>query len=108
MVLELQFNGLYSSRGYWSNGGLNYIMNLFLDGDVDRYWSIFICGLQARNSELSTWRILNLVRGLGAILGWVVISLRPNTDRLSKNLEKADENILGDNIEIPVVRSSGV
>ena len=67
------------------------------------YW------FQDRDDELDRWRILNVVRGVGAILGWFVVSLRPNTDRLSKNLQRTDENILGvpeQNLE--VVRSSGV
>jgi len=45
------------------------------------------------------------------MLGWFVISISPKSDRLVKNLEKADENIL-EGIE-PVdqdtaLRSSGV
>ena len=64
---------------------------------------------QNASSELNTWRILNLIRGIGAILGWIIISLKPNTDRLSKNLESADENIIGELTDHPdVVRSSGV
>ncbi|ELU09966.1 hypothetical protein CAPTEDRAFT_221820 [Capitella teleta] len=45
-------------------------------------------------SRLRTWKILNTVRGVFAVLAWLIISLRPVTDRLTKNLEKADENII--------------
>lgn len=60
---------------------------------------------QQTATELNTWRILNLVRGVMAILGWIVISLRPNTDRLVKNLQKAEENMLGEPLE--VIKANG-
>ena len=44
---------------------------------------------------LYQWSILNLMRGILAMLGWFVVSLRPSTDRLMKSLTKADENFLG-------------
>jgi hypothetical protein len=55
--------------------------------------------------------ILNLVRGLLPILGWLVVSISPKSDRLIKNLEKADENILEGVEEIDAdgaLRSNGV
>jgi len=48
---------------------------------------------QARDSELKRWLILCTVRAVTAILAWFVVSLRPNTDRLSKNLQRADDSI---------------
>ncbi|XP_059079909.1 transmembrane protein 237-like [Tigriopus californicus] len=37
-------------------------------------------------STFSTWNILNLCRCLGAILGWILVALRPSTDLLHKHL----------------------
>ena len=69
--------------------------------------------MQDTSSRLKTWKILNAVRGVLAMLGWLVISFRPATDRLTKNLEKADENILELQLtaqapDIEIIRSSGV
>ena len=36
--------------------------------------------------ELETWKILNLTRSIAVIIGWFIISLRPNTDLLGKHL----------------------
>ena len=63
---------------------------------------------QARDSELHTWRVMNLCRGVGSILGWIIVSLKPSTDRLTKNLEKADENIIGLSEPVEMIRSNGV
>ena len=38
--------------------------------------------------EMTTWKILNLCRSIAVIFGWMIVSLRPNTDLLYKNLEK--------------------
>jgi hypothetical protein len=46
---------------------------------------------QELESEISSWKILNLCRSLGVILGWVLVSLRPNTDLLQKHLRKLSE-----------------
>ena len=65
---------------------------------------------QARDRELKTWVILNMVRGLMPMLGWLVISISPKSDRLIKNLLKADENIIegvGEMDEEPEVHSTG-
>jgi hypothetical protein len=40
------------------------------------------------------WQILNVIRGVLAILGWFVVALRPNTDRLTKSLLSANDDIL--------------
>jgi hypothetical protein len=39
-------------------------------------------------SEISIWKALNLCRSIGVILGWFLISMRPNTDLLYKHLKK--------------------
>ena len=61
---------------------------------------------QVAASELNTWRILNLVRGVTAILGWIIISLRPNTDRLVKNLQKAEVNAIGDELNMGITSAA--
>ncbi len=38
--------------------------------------------------DLSSWRALNLVRSVGVVLGWMLVSLRPTTDLLHKHLKK--------------------
>jgi len=40
---------------------------------------------------------MNVSRGVLAILGWFVVSLRLHTDRLSKSLLKANDDILQPN-----------
>ena len=52
--------------------------------------------LQEARDDVETWRLLNLFRGLMAMLGWLVVSLRPQTDRLSKTLYAQDDNLFGD------------
>ena len=52
---------------------------------------------QDRSSDFLLWRVLNTVRGIFFILGWLVISITPVSDRLTKNLKSADENILDPN-----------
>ena len=32
------------------------------------------------SSLLETWRIINLMRVLGAVLGWVLVSVQPTKD----------------------------
>ncbi len=34
---------------------------------------------------------MNVIRGVGAILGWIVLSVTPNSDRLSRNLQLKDD-----------------
>ena len=34
-----------------------------------------------------------MIRGVLAVLGWLVIAIKPTTDRLTKNLERADDQI---------------
>ena len=38
------------------------------------------------------WKALNLCRCLAAIIGWVLVSLRPSTDLLQKNLRRLEYN----------------
>jgi len=42
---------------------------------------------QELDSEISTWKALNACRSVGVILGWLLISFRPNTD-LYKHIKK--------------------
>ena len=44
--------------------------------------------LQELGSELATWKALNACRSVGVILGWVLISIRPNTDLLYKHIKR--------------------
>ncbi|ESO94700.1 hypothetical protein LOTGIDRAFT_239485, partial [Lottia gigantea] len=58
------------------------------------------------DSELSLWRTLNTVRGVSIILGWVVLSVAPNADRLGDNLKKGDDEILGKDVELSGVTAA--
>lgn len=53
------------------------------------------------------WKSLNTVRGVLIILGWFVLSLTPNTDRLSKNLG-ASGDFLGTNVEMLSVNKNSI
>ncbi|OWF51606.1 transmembrane protein 237-like [Mizuhopecten yessoensis] len=48
-------------------------------------------------SDLDLWTSLNTARCVLAIIGWFIIAINPNTDRLYDNLRKSDDNILGGN-----------
>ncbi|XP_041477141.1 transmembrane protein 237-like isoform X1 [Lytechinus variegatus] len=41
-------------------------------------------------SRLNIWRIINLIRAIGAILGWTIIAITPTTDYTSDHLHDAD------------------
>ena len=41
---------------------------------------------------IQSWKALNLCRCLAAIVGWVIVSLRPSTDLLQKNLRRLEYN----------------
>jgi len=43
---------------------------------------------------LSEWTGMNVARGVLAMLGWFIVSLRLHTDHLSKSLLKANDDIL--------------
>ncbi|CAH1786359.1 unnamed protein product [Owenia fusiformis] len=55
---------------------------------------------QLTATHLDTWKILNVLRGTSAILGWFILSIQPTKDRLSKNLANSDENLLGGTLEM--------
>lgn len=60
-------------------------------------WFLFFFLLhQTTDSELTKFRSLNTARGVAAILGWFIIALAPNTDRLSKNLHEGDDDLVGE------------
>lgn len=82
------------------------LATVFIDERISLYGIdplLWTNNTQVENTDtyLFQWRILNLIRGITAILGWFVISLRPSTDRLTKNLLSADENFLA-----PVMQSA--
>ena len=55
---------------------------------------------QTTDEEVTKFKSLNTARGVCAILGWFVIALAPNTDRLSKNLHEGDDDILAGELEL--------
>ncbi|XP_032241891.1 transmembrane protein 237 [Nematostella vectensis] len=50
-------------------------------------------GSKETTSLLDTWRIINLMRVLGAALGWVLVALQPTKDYTAENLYEG--NLLG-------------
>lgn len=42
------------------------------------------------SSLLDTWRIINLMRVLGAVLGWILVALQPTKDYTAKNLYEGE------------------
>ena len=69
-----------------------WIHNFFSSNWYNYFWKKnslwFIYFLQDLKHEMTTWKILNLCRSIAVIFGWLIVSLRPNTDLLYKNLEK--------------------
>ncbi|XP_050410818.1 transmembrane protein 237 [Patella vulgata] len=62
---------------------------------------------QESESELSLWKTLNTVRGVAVILGWVVLAIAPNSDRLGDNLREGDDDeILGKDVELSGITSA--
>ncbi|XP_077997516.1 transmembrane protein 237-like isoform X2 [Glandiceps talaboti] len=49
--------------------------------------------------RLYVWRILNLMRVIGAILGWIIISLTPATDYTQDHLKKTDEPLWDETVD---------
>ncbi|XP_031558406.1 transmembrane protein 237A-like [Actinia tenebrosa] len=47
-------------------------------------------------SLLETWRIINLMRVLGAIMGWILVALQPTKDYTAQNLYEGNQ--LGDDV----------
>ena len=45
--------------------------------------------------DLALWKIINILRGVGAVFGWLVLSITPNTDRLTESLSEVTDNVLG-------------
>ncbi|XP_065068676.1 transmembrane protein 237B-like [Rhopilema esculentum] len=48
--------------------------------------------LWTSTSQISTWRVINLVRAIGAVLGWISISLNPLDDLATKNINAIIEH----------------
>ena len=49
------------------------------------------------NAELHTWKALNLARAVAVVLGWFIVSLRPSTDSLYKNLRRLNSEKMRNN-----------
>ncbi|KAJ8317777.1 hypothetical protein KUTeg_004671 [Tegillarca granosa] len=65
----------------------------------DKYADLWTdAGITEEN--LSTWTNMNTARGVAAILGWVVLSITSNTDRMAENLREGEDNILGESLEL--------
>lgn len=48
---------------------------------IFRLFCLFVFRGDAETSSLlETWRIINLMRVLGAVLGWVLVSVQPTKD----------------------------
>ena len=65
---------------------------------------------QDQTRFLRIWRVLSLLRAVLVSLAWFIVSLRPGTDRLTKNLSQTevtwgdkDEN----NINMTVTKENG-
>ncbi|KAK7098902.1 transmembrane protein 237-like [Littorina saxatilis] len=58
---------------------------------------------ETTSDELFKFTSLNTARGVAAILGWFIIALAPNADRLSKNLHEGDDDILSGELELDQV-----
>ncbi|XP_071823415.1 transmembrane protein 237-like isoform X1 [Apostichopus japonicus] len=43
------------------------------------------------SSRLTTWKVINVIRAVGAILGWLIITVTPQTDYTSRHLHDAEE-----------------
>ena len=48
--------------------------------------------------------MLSLARSLAVVVGWFIVSLRPSTDLLAKNLKKLDNSDKHKNNKIETVR----
>ena len=45
---------------------------------------------RSSTAQLSTWLIINLLRVIGAILGWLFVSLSPMDDEMASKSEICD------------------
>lgn len=45
--------------------------------------------------DVALWKIINILRGVGAVFGWFVLSITPNADRLSESLLEVTDNVMG-------------
>lgn len=55
---------------------------------------------------VSQWAGMNVARTVLVVLGWFVVSLRLHTDRLSKSLLKANDDILQPNAATGKLRTT--
>ena len=81
-----------------------------MSNDLCYYWNLlyiicvykdsFLFYFQTASEDLKLWRDLNTSRNVLSIVGWFIISLSPLTDRLTENLQEADEeDLLGVEVE---------
>lgn len=54
---------------------------------MDRYVVLI---LQDETAHLTIWKILSLVRTVLVGIAWFIVSLRPGTNRLAKNLSQSE------------------
>ncbi|GAB1608475.1 transmembrane protein 237-like [Argonauta hians] len=52
-------------------------------------------GTNEFSNEFSSWKVINILRGVAVILGWVLVSILPHADGLAENLSKGVDKILG-------------
>ncbi|XP_022079155.1 transmembrane protein 237-like isoform X2 [Acanthaster planci] len=52
------------------------------------------------DAQLNIWVIINLIRAIGACLGWLVISVTPTTDYTSDHLHDAEEPLWDDQQDV--------
>lgn len=59
---------------------VNFIVFAFASLVVEFVCLFVLRGDAETSSLLETWRIINLMRVLGAVLGWVLVSVQPTKD----------------------------
>jgi len=60
-----------------------------LDDKISLYKDI--PSLWESTEEISTWKIINLMRVIGAVVGWVMVAMAPDDDQTADTIKKASE-----------------
>lgn len=63
--------------------------------DISRFHDIFDSIPQENNRVLSMWSSLSVAQSIGAILGWLLIGLRPTEDQLYEKLLEMEKYRVG-------------
>ena len=75
---------------------MKYKLIFSFDWTIELHISLLIINLffgicredtEAKAQQLRIWRIINLIRAIGAVLGWLVLSFAPTTDFTSGKVE---------------------